>query len=211
MRDGDAVVELYVLQCPLSTTLAHFVRDGSDRELRQIIYDLTSLSALMVQNRGHFAAYIGVTDAQYMMMALIAETRDGTVGRVAEQLGVSSQFVTIEIAKLMKMGIVDKRANLADRRSMLLALSPKGQALLRELGPLRRKTNDLTFKSLTEDRAARLKAILADLIADARIALHELESPHVRGKKAPSAQIELGQSKDQPRGHHAGDRRKRTG
>jgi DNA-binding MarR family transcriptional regulator len=196
---------------PLSTSLPQFLKEGSDRTLRKIIYELTSLSGLMIQNRGHFAAYIGVTDAQYMMMALIAEDANATVGRLADGLGVSSQFVTVEVAKLMKSDIVEKRANPDDRRSMLLALTPKGQALLRELGPVRRRTNDLTFQSLTAERAALLQETLAALIADARIALHQLESPQMRGKRAPSAPSEIGRGKDQPADIGVSDRRRRTG
>src|ERR1041385_4485258 len=79
---------------PLSTSLENFVKDGSDREFRRLIYSLTALSSLMVRNREHFASYIGVTDAQYMMITMIAENAGVTIGKVAELLGVSSQFVT---------------------------------------------------------------------------------------------------------------------
>lgn len=94
---------------------------------------------------------------------------------------------------------------------MLLALTPKGQALMRELGPVRRRTNDLTFKSLTEERAALLQETLAVLIGDAKFALHELEAPHLRGKRAPSAQSENAQSRGEPANVAAADRRKRLG
>src|SRR5690242_15481443 len=83
---------------PLSTSLENFVKDGSDREFRRLIYSLTALSSLMVRNREHFASYIGLTDPQYLMITMIAENAEATVGKVAELLGVSSQFVTVEIA-----------------------------------------------------------------------------------------------------------------
>jgi MarR family transcriptional regulator, organic hydroperoxide resistance regulator len=173
---------------PLSTSLENFIQDGSDRKFRRLIYSLTALSSLMVQNREHFAAYIGVSDAQYMMITMIAEHPGVTVGKVAELLGVSSQFVTIEITKLIKKGIVTKKPNEADRRSMLLELTPKGRNLLHELGPLRRRTNDMTFRSLNEPRATTLQEIVGALVEDARGALHELEAPQMRGLRAPSAQ-----------------------
>lgn len=172
---------------PLSTSLENFVKDGSDREFRRLIYGLTALSSLMVRNREHFAAYIGVTDPQYLMITMIAENADATVGKVADLLGVSSQFVTVEIAKLIKKNIIAKKPNEADRRSMILELTPRGRTLLHELGPLRRKTNDLTFRSLNQQRAATLQELVTTLVEDARAALHELESPQMRGLKAPSA------------------------
>src|SRR5215469_5900267 len=108
---------------PTSISLRHFTKDGSDRRFRELLYSLIRLSALMIQNRQCFAAYIGLTDPQYTMLALIAENPGVTVGRLAEQLFVSSQFVTIEIGKLVKKGIVRKQRQERDRRSVVLNLT----------------------------------------------------------------------------------------
>jgi len=164
---------------PISTSLGHFIKDGSDREFRQLLYALIKLSTLMVQNRQRFAACIGVTDPQYTMLTLVAENPGLTVGKLAEQLSVSSQFVTIEIGKLVKKGIVNKQPNKHDRRSVILNLTDKGKSLLREVGPLRRRTNDLMFRSLSHERAKLLKEIVDTLIADGMSALHELDAPHL--------------------------------
>ncbi len=172
---------------PLSTSLAAFVKNGSDREFRRLIRGLLGLSNLMRRNTDHFARYIGTNNAQFDVMTSIAETPDSTVSRIAQLMNVTSQFVTIEIGKLIKDGIVARRQNESDRRSSFLDLTPKGQNLLRELAPLRRRTNDLHFRSLTEDRAKILTEIIETLIVDGRGALHELESPHVRNEIAPSA------------------------
>lgn len=169
---------------PLSTSLGVFVKDGSDHEFRKLVYDLTRLSHLMLCNRKHFGAYIGVSDAQALMMTIIAETEDATVGHIAQQLEVSSQFVTTEVAHLVTKGIVAKRPNEADRRSTLLSLTPKGRDLLHKQAPLRRKTNDTMFRSLTMEQAAILQEIVSNLIADGRIALHELEAPQPRSGTA---------------------------
>jgi MarR family transcriptional regulator, organic hydroperoxide resistance regulator len=172
---------------PLSTTLDVFLRDGSDGEFRRLIYELTSIFNLMVRTRRNFAAYMGVTEPQALMMFIIAETQAATVGQIAQRIDVSSQFVTIEIGNLVKKGIVEKRPNEDDGRSMFLSLTSKGQSLLRELAPLRCKANDTTFRSLTMDRIRTLHDILNNLISDGRIALHEFESPDMLGRRAPSA------------------------
>ena len=188
---------------PLSTSLGPFVKDGTDRQFRKLIYNLLDLIDLMKSNRKYFAEYLGVTDAQLMMMLRIADYPDMTVSRLAEQLSVSSPFVTAEIAKLAKKMIVEKRPNQVDRRSMHLALTPKGQALMRELGPLRLRTNDIMFKSLTDERARELQDIVSVLIVDARNALHELEAPEMRGKRAPSAQSDLAEETTRNRNDRA--------
>jgi MarR family transcriptional regulator, organic hydroperoxide resistance regulator len=175
---------------PLSISLEVFVKNGSDREFRRLIRGLVGLSNLMRRNTDHFARYIGTNNAQFDVMTSIAETPDATVSRIAQLMNVTSQFVTIEVGKLIRDGIVAKRHNENDRRSSFIDLTPKGQNLLYELAPLRRRTNDLHFRSLTEDRAKILTEIIETLIVDGRHALHELESPLMRNEIAPSAQPE---------------------
>jgi DNA-binding MarR family transcriptional regulator len=176
---------------PLSISIKTFLKDGTDREFRHLIYSLLSFSALMIRHREYYASYIGVTGSQYSMMAVIAEAQVATVGYVAEQMGVASQFVTAEISKLIGKNIIEKTPNETDRRSMHLRLTLKGQSLLRELGPIRRESNDLMYGSLTGDRGRALKEIIDTLIKDANSALHKLEAPDWRGKQAPSVQSEM--------------------
>lgn len=170
----------------LSTSLKGLLKEGSDKEFLQLIYNLLSLSNVMVRNREHFAAYIGVTDQQYVIMTILYETPGATVSHIANQIHVSSQFITLETGKLVKKGLIDKRPHEVDRRSVSLTLTQRGQTLLREVWPLRRRTNDLTFQSLTKERAAILDEIIGTLVMGAKIALHELEAPQRRGQKAPS-------------------------
>jgi DNA-binding MarR family transcriptional regulator len=112
---------------PLSISLATFIKDGTDREFRHLINSLLSFSALMTRHREYYASFIGVTGSQYTMITLIAEARFATVGDVAEQMHVASQFVTAEINKLIRKKIVEKTPNEADRRSMHLRLTQRGR------------------------------------------------------------------------------------
>lgn len=183
----------------LSTSLESLIKDGSDRDFRRLVYDLLSLSNVMMRNREHFAAYIGVTHQQYVIMTILYETPGATVSHIANQIHVSSQFITLETGKLIKKGIVDKRHNATDRRSVSLSLTDKGDTLLREVWPLRRSVNDLTFQSLTKERAAVLHDIVGTLVMGAQSALHELEAPHRLGQKAPSIQAEIDSRRDRSR------------
>jgi hypothetical protein len=111
----------------------------------------------------------------------------------------------MEIGKLIGKGIVLKRPNEADRRGVLLSLTAKGQTLLRELGPVRRKINDMTFRSLTEERAKALQEILDGLMIDARDAVHELDAPQMRGQKAASARTDADSGPARKRAPETGD------
>jgi MarR family transcriptional regulator, organic hydroperoxide resistance regulator len=176
---------------PLSTSMEAFLRDGTDRKFRHLIYSLLNFSALMIRHRECYASYIGVTGSQYSMVVIIADARLATVGHVAEQMGVASQFVTGEISKLIEKDIIEKTPNEMDRRSILLKLTPRGQRLVRELGPVRRESNDLMYGSLTADRGRALQEIIDKLIEDGNSALHAFDAPHRRGMKAPSVLPEI--------------------
>jgi DNA-binding MarR family transcriptional regulator len=162
---------------PLSTSLPTFVQNGSDAVFRSLIYELTSVFNLMQRNRRHFSGHIGVSETQALILMILAEVPDATVGYIARRLEVSSQFITIEVGKLVASKLVKKRPNESDRRSVKLKLTEKGEARIRELAPLRRKINDTMFRSLDRERARMLRMILADLIADGRMALHDLQAP----------------------------------
>jgi DNA-binding MarR family transcriptional regulator len=178
----------------------------SDREFLDLLYDLVGLSNLMLRIRKHLADYIGVRDAQRLIMMVIAEAHGATVGQIAKRLNVSSPFVTSEAGDLVRRGLIEKRPNASDRRSVILHLTAKGDGLLREVAPLRCKINDMMFRSVARDQAKAFKDIIKTLVADGESALHEAEAPHLIGRKAPSAQPEAPARTGSPR-LDAGDRR----
>src|SRR4051812_18868974 len=86
---------------PLSTSLPAFLQNGSDAEFRALIYELTSVFNIMQRNRRYFGSHIGVSEPQALILMILAEVSDATVGYIARRLEVSSQFVTIEVGKLV--------------------------------------------------------------------------------------------------------------
>jgi len=175
---------------PLTTTLKAFVKNGSDHEFRLLMFELNSLFNQMRQHAEYFARFIGVNAAQFTFILIIAEMPDVTVRHIAQQMNVTSPFVTAEIGKLVNMGIVRKEANSHDRRSSFLKLTSKGESLVRDLAPVLCRANDLHFRSLTEERARILKEIIHTLVADGRRVLHELQSPDMHDAMAPSVASE---------------------
>jgi DNA-binding MarR family transcriptional regulator len=171
---------------PLTTTLKVFLKNGSDHEFRLLMFGLNSLFNQMKQHAEYFARYIGVNPAQFTFILIVAEMPDVTVRDIAQQMNVTSPFVTAEIGKLVEMGIVRKEANSHDRRSSFLKLTSKGESLLQELAPVLCRANDLHFRSLTEEKARSLADIIHTLVADGRRVLHELQSPDMDEATAPS-------------------------
>src|SRR5262249_11887926 len=130
------------------------------------------------------------TQAQFLIMRIIAETPDATVGYLAQRLYVTSQFVTIEIGGLIEKNIVEKRPNPDDRRSKFLSLTGRGKSLLRELAIILRKGNDIHFRSLTEERARLLQEMIDTLVTDGMRSLREVYTPLLDMQTAPSVETD---------------------
>jgi DNA-binding MarR family transcriptional regulator len=128
------------------------------------------------------ADHIGVSEAQAIMLRMIAESQDATVGQLAQRLQVTSQFVTIEMGDLVKKGIVEKRPNKADRRSMLLRLTTKGESLVRDLSGIMRIGNDIWLRSLSEDRAKMFQDTLDTLLRHGIESTHAISAPSLRNR-----------------------------
>jgi len=184
---------------PLTISLDAFVKNGSDRAYRKLIFELLGLQNQMQRHSDRFARYIGTNNAQFHAIMIMTATPDLTVSQIAQLMNVTSQFVTIEIGRLIRKGIVEKRPNESDRRSSFLNLSPKGKNLVRELAPVLRRANNLHFRSLTEERARSLTEMLHAIIEDGRHVIHELESPDIRNAMAPSARAEPETRSSKPR------------
>jgi len=165
---------------PLTTTLKTFVKGGSDRKLRKLVYTLVALGNLMAHHRKLCADHIGVSEAQAIMLRMIAESQDATVGQLAQRLQVTSQFVTIEIGDLVKEGVVEKRPNKADRRSVLLHLTAKGEGLVRDLSRIMRIGNDIWLRSLSEEQAQMLQDTLDTLLSHGIESSHAISAPGLR-------------------------------
>ncbi|CAH1655160.1 hypothetical protein CHELA1G11_10901 [Hyphomicrobiales bacterium] len=165
---------------PASTSLEPFLQHGSDDEFRAMIYNFIAFSTMMLQAREAFAERIGVSAPQYSIIVAIGEAGRTTVGGIAERLHVSSPFVTAEVGKLIKRGIVERHPNGEDRRSSWLVLSKAGIDLVRQVAPLRRATNDTIFGSLDPKQAADLRNLIATLVQDGRKALYQVkfQDPH---------------------------------
>lgn len=139
---------------PATASRQALLEAGSDDRFRQLVYDLLTISVRMETAREHLARRLGVSGPQYSILMAIARLQDRhgvRVGGVAKALHVTSAFIATETGRLARLGLLSKSPNPKDRRGILLALTPRGQAALVKLGPEIRAVNDDFFKPL--DRA----------------------------------------------------------
>ena len=160
-----------VFRLPLSATRVELLDESgtTDHRFRQLLHDFSALAATLEMARGHLASIIGLTSPQYNIAMVLANYQNAggiCVSDVAKRLHVSTAFITSEAGNLERAGLVSKRPNPGDGRGVLLRLTPRGEALVRQVGPERQRVNDHLFNSLTAKGFRGLSKSLATLLND---------------------------------------------
>ena len=90
----------------------------------------------------HAAREAGIQPKQHQLLLAVRGLPEGarpTIGTVAERLCVKHHTAVALIDALEKQGLLKRDRSSADRREVLLVLTPKGDALLLRLSALHRE------------------------------------------------------------------------
>jgi MarR family transcriptional regulator, organic hydroperoxide resistance regulator len=141
--------------------------DGNDSAFRSFIHDFLAFSAIVSDIRAGFGERLGMTGIGYTTLISIAylQGRAGIgVNAVAEHLHLSGAFITTEVAKLVRAGLVHKGVNAKDKRRVQLTVTPAGRKLLNDLVVVQAPVNDTLFDCLSAAEFAQLRNMLARLV-----------------------------------------------
>jgi len=159
-------------RAPITTARPELMNDGTGERFRQLVNDLFTIAVRMDAVRRRFSELIGVTPPQYSILITVAQLEaagageGATVRAVAEHTHVSGAFVTAETGKLVRAGLLAKRPNPADGRSVLVSLTPKARMALEGALPHIRAVNDVFFGRLDAEEFEFL-SVAASRIVDA--------------------------------------------
>ena len=186
---------------PLTADARPLLVDGSDERLRQLVYDLFTVSVRMQQVRDALARRMNVTGPQYTVLMAVGELQGDTgvpVNAVALRLHVTGAHATIEIGKLVKRGLLSKTTHPTDGRSVLVRLTARGLALIDRIAPPLRATNDRFFGELDRNRFLAAADIAERLVAGSQAALQwwamHPEAGQVNGSQRPRATTPRGRN-----------------
>ena len=134
---------------PPSTSRAALLdASGGDGGFRRLVYDILTMAGNFERIRERMAATLGLTGIQYHILMAVAEVGQGepvTVSAIAGHLHITGAYVTMETRKLARTGLLDKRRNPDDRRSVLLSLTDESWRKLENFAPQLREINDTLF------------------------------------------------------------------
>jgi DNA-binding MarR family transcriptional regulator len=105
--------------------------------------------------RGH-----GLTPQQMGVLLCLSEAQGCTLGEVAQLIASDDPTASRVASKLTGKGLVKMATDAADRRRSRLHLTSRGSALVEELRPLARSTEEEIVQGLAPEDLALLRRVL---------------------------------------------------
>ena len=177
---------LPVFKPPRTISDPDFLDRGSDADFRETIYAYLQGAGRLSACREAFGRALGLTGSQFAVLIGIAY-RQGpsgvTVRDLSKHIALAPTHVTTEIGRLIDGGLVVKRPNESDRRSVLVSLSKAGEKAVVDVSPFVRAINDLLFTGISPRDLAVVGKVARILVINSERAMIELSRhPSQRAK-----------------------------
>jgi DNA-binding MarR family transcriptional regulator len=161
---------------PLTTSREEFLKDGTDQLFREAIYALALSVEKLLSCRNVFARILHLTPSQFAVLMGVASQQGGrgvTIKDLAAHLAMAPTHVTTEIGRLEAKGLLLKRSNEADRRSILVTLTSKGEKEVEQVSPVVREVNDILFHNISVKSLINAHVVANKIIANSADALSQ--------------------------------------
>ncbi len=160
---------------PPTISRPQLLSGGKDDDFRNLVDNMVRFAGVLQTIREGLARHMGVTPPQYSMLMHLARCEAGelTTSKLAASLGVTVAFVVTESNKLSAQGLIGRRRNPKDARSVLLCLTDEGRRKIDDAAPMICRVNDRLFAPLTREKMRALAQTNAALLdcSDAAIAV----------------------------------------
>jgi DNA-binding MarR family transcriptional regulator len=162
---------------PATISLPAMLVAGSDVSFRETLYRMVFAFSRLVSCREAFGRHLSLTASQFIVLIGTAY-RQGDEGvsirMLADHTQLAATHVTTEVGRLIGKGLLTKSANLRDRRGVLVRLTAKGEAAIREINPLLRRVNDCLFQNISREDFAVVGRFLSTFALNTENALAEI-------------------------------------
>lgn len=127
---------------------------------------LAQVARLMRRAFDERAREIGVTRPQWLVLSILLLDEGINQGGLAERLEVEPITAGRMIDRMQDAGLVERRADPADRRAWRLYLTERGREIIDRLQPLAIETSQLTLNGITDAEREQLLATLEKMLAN---------------------------------------------
>lgn len=159
---------------PLTVTRPELLSNGNDHLFRRALHDALGFSSRLQEIRNRLGEVISLTGPAYSILIAIEHlSNEGEVGvsRVSDHLHLSGAFVTIEVIKLVKAGLVQKETDPEDGRRVILTVTDLAREKLAELAATQQPVNDEIFNAFGPGDLESFARIMSSLVSGTKGAL----------------------------------------
>jgi MarR family transcriptional regulator, transcriptional regulator for hemolysin len=117
---------------------------------------LNDVARLLRTYADHRAAQYGMTRAQWAVLVRLDLSEGLNQSELAETLDLQPITLTRLLDKLCDSGLIERRADPADRRAKRLFLAPAARPLLKQLAALGEETMNSATEGLSQDDIERM-------------------------------------------------------
>jgi DNA-binding MarR family transcriptional regulator len=174
-------------QPPPTISRRDYFRHGSDEWFREAIYSAVRALRGLLACRDAFGRALHLTASQFAVLMGVAyrQKRQGvSIRDLADHISLAPTHVTTDVGRMIRKGYLVKRPSPSDRRSVLVSLSPKGEAAITGVAPLVRRINDLLFLDIDAPSVDRVSRIMGRLTANSELAMGEIRRLERSGQPA---------------------------
>ena len=172
---------------PLTVSHGELLTSGSDVAFRQTLYLMVLGFGRLMSCREAFGRALALTGSQFAVLigAAYAQGRDGvSIRSLADHIQLAPTHVTTEVGRLIRKGLLVKKTNPRDRRGVLVTLSRRGEAAVRQLAPFLRRVNDLLFQDVRRKDFATVSRFLEVFALNSQRALDEIRRSERERRKS---------------------------
>jgi len=167
---------------PHTVSHAALLAGGHDEAFRQTVYLMVLGFGRLIACREAFGRAMngggsGLTGSQFAVLIGAAYCQGAagvSIRALAAHVQLASTHVTTEVGRLIRMGLMTKRVNARDRRSVLVKLSRRGELALLAVAPFLRGINDVLFEGVERADFAALSRFLHLFAANSARALEAI-------------------------------------
>lgn len=155
---------------PVTVTRTEFLQGESDRAFRESIYAMVLALDGLLKCRAIFGKVLGLTPSQFavLMGTAYRQGAEGVAIRdLADHIRLAAPHVTTEVGRMIEMGLLAKRQDESDRRSVRVSLSGEGERAVVRVAPVVRRVNDMLFEEISASELSVVEAVMRKLAISA--------------------------------------------
>ncbi len=139
---------------------------GVDPETEAAVDRIHMLSKHIKRSTEAVVARFGLNSGEFyaLLKLRVAPDQRMTAGELAELLDLSTGAMTNRLDRLEEEGLITRERAASDRRSVLVAMTPKGQEVLVNAVETAGKEEHALFSTLREAQHKQLNALLRTLV-----------------------------------------------